>query len=404
MTDGVALAHDYATQRGGAERVALWLAEAFPGAPMYTTLYDADGTFPEFADLDLRTSALDRVGPLRRHHRLALPFLAPAVSAQRVEADVLLASSTGWAHGYRGAGRTVVYCHAPARWLYQRDRYLGGRDGASALDRLRGGVASTALSALTPALRGWDRRAAERADVYLANSTVTQRAIRDAYGIEAEILPPPPAMMPAGAEREVPGLEPGFLLCVARLLPYKNVDVLIEAARLAGRQLVIVGDGPDRARLEGLAARGRATTGCWGTPSGTGRTGGRTTLLGRVDDPELRWLYRHCSMLVAASYEDYGLSPLEAGAFGRPSVVLRDGGYLDTVVDGVTGTFFDAPEPGLVAQAVQEALGVSWDDGALTSHVETFALPRFVARLREVVDAQRGLVHTELSTPGERNP
>ncbi|MHA7133401.1 glycosyltransferase [Oerskovia turbata] len=393
MTEGVALAHDYATQRGGAERVALWLAEAFPGSVMYTTLYDQAGTFPEFSRLDLRTSALDRVGVLRRHHRLALPLLAPAVSAQRVDADVLLASSTGWAHGYRGAGRTVVYCHAPARWLYQRDRYLGGRDGASRADRLRGGVASAALAALSPALRGWDRRAAERADVYLANSTVTQRAIRAAYGIEAEILPPPPAMLPAGPEREVPGVEPGFLLCVARLLPYKNVDVLVEAARLAGRRLVVVGDGPDRARLEGLAAAG----------PGAGADGG-TTLLGRVDDPELRWLYRHCSMLVAASYEDYGLSPLEAGAFGRPSVVLRDGGYLDTVVDGVTGVFFDAPEPGLVAQAVQDATRVPWEDDVLTSHVETFALPRFVSRLREIVDAQRGLVPGGASTPGEKNP
>src|SRR5690606_27052548 len=90
MTQGVALAHDYATQRGGAERVALWLAEAFPGSPMYTTLYDPDGTFPEFADLEMRTSVIDRVALLRRHHRLALPLLAPAVSTQRVEADVLL--------------------------------------------------------------------------------------------------------------------------------------------------------------------------------------------------------------------------------------------------------------------------------------------------------------------------
>lgn len=404
MTEGVALAHDYATQRGGAERVALWLAEAFPGSPMYTTLYDHEGTFPEFSRLDLRTSALDRVGALRRHHRLALPLLAPAVSAQRVEADVLLASSTGWAHGYKGAGRTVVYCHAPARWLYQRDRYLGGRDGRGAADRVRGGIASAALATLSPALRGWDRRAAERADVYLANSTVTQRAIREAYGIEAEILPPPPAMLPAGPEQEVPGIEPGFLLCVARLLPYKNVDVLVEAARLAGRRLVIVGDGPDRARLEGLAATGAPVSGRWGSPSGTVAARGRTTLLGRVDDPELRWLYRNCSMLVAASYEDYGLSPLEAGAFGRPSVVLRDGGYLDTVVDGVTGTFFDAPEPRLVARAVQDASDVPWEDDVLTAHVETFAIPRFVARLREVVDAQRSIVHGGTSTSGKRNP
>ena len=234
MTHGVALAHDYATQRGGAERVALLLADAFPGAPMYTTLYDRHGTFPEFDAIELRTSALDRASLLRRHHRVALPFLAPAVDRQRVDADVLLASSTGWAHGYRGARRTVVYCHAPARWLYQRDRYLGPAQG-SAAHRARRGAAAAALGVLAPGLRRWDGAAARRADVYLANSTVTQRAIRAAYGIEAEVLPPPPAMLPAGEERTVPGTGTGFLLCVARLLPYKNVDVVIDAA-LAPRQ------------------------------------------------------------------------------------------------------------------------------------------------------------------------
>ncbi len=371
MTHGVALAHDYATQRGGAERVALLLADAFPGSPMYTTLYDPAGTFPEFGSLDVRTSALDRAALLRRHHRVALPFLAPAVDRQRVEADVLLASSTGWAHGYRGAGRTVVYCHAPARWLYQRDRYLGPADG-SAAHRARRRAAATALGLLSPGLRRWDGAAARRADVYLANSTVTQRAIRDAYGIEAEVLAPPPAMLPDGEERAVPGVEPGFLLCVARLLPYKNVDVVVEAALATGRELVVVGDGPDRARLETQAARG----------------GGRVRLLGRVDDATLRWVYRNAAALVAASYEDYGLSPLEAGAFGRPSVVLRDGGYLDTVVDGVNGVFFDAPRAELVAEAVEVAAGRTWDDGAVTAHVATFGRERFVERLRGVVAQQ----------------
>ena len=108
VVEPVALAHDYATQRGGAERVALVMALAFPGAPMYTTLYHAAGTFPEFGEVDLRTSAINRIGLLRRHHRLALPLLASAVSSQHVDAEVLLASSSGWAHGYRGAGRTVV--------------------------------------------------------------------------------------------------------------------------------------------------------------------------------------------------------------------------------------------------------------------------------------------------------
>jgi len=371
MTQGVALAHDYATQRGGAERVALLLAEAFPGSPMYTTLYDPDGTFPEFGALDLRTSALDRSRLLRRHHRAALPFLAPAVDRQRVDADVLLASSTGWAHGYRGARRTVVYCHAPARWLYQRDRYLGPAEG-SAAHRARRRAAAAALGLLSPGLRRWDGAAARRADVYLANSTVTQRAIREAYGIEAEVLAPPPAMLPTGEERPLPGVEPGFLLCVARLLPYKNVDVVVAAAQATGRELVVVGDGPDRARLEAQAAQR-----------------GRVHLLGRVDDATLRWVYRHASALVAASYEDYGLSPLEAGAFGRPSVVLRDGGYLDTVADGVTGVFFDAPRADLVADAVEDALSRSWDDDAVAAHVATFGRERFVERLRGVVAEQQ---------------
>ncbi|MFE6236483.1 glycosyltransferase [Cellulosimicrobium sp. NPDC057862] len=383
MTHGVALAHDYATQRGGAERVALLLADAFPGSPMYTTLHDPAGTFPEFGSLDLRTSALDRAALLRRHHRVALPFLAPAVDRQRVEADVLLASSTGWAHGYRGAGRTVVYCHAPARWLYQRDRYLGPADG-SAAHRARRRAAATALGLLSPGLRRWDGAAARRADVYLANSTVTQRAIRDAYGIEAEVLAPPPAMLPDGEERAVPGVEPGFLLCVARLLPYKNVDVVVAAAQATGRELVVVGDGPDRARLDAQAARG----------------GGRVHLLGRVGDATLRWVYRNATALVAASYEDYGLSPLEAGAFGRPSVVLRDGGYLDTVVEGVNGVFFDAPRPELVADAVEAAVARTWDDDAVTAHVATFGRDRFVERLQVVVAEQQQDRTASAARPG----
>ncbi|MEL7976728.1 glycosyltransferase [Isoptericola sp. F-RaC21] len=385
MTDGVVLAHDYATQRGGAERVALLLAQAFPGSPMYTTLYDAGGTFPEFADVPLRPGPLDRVRALRRHHRLALPALAAAVDRQRVEGDVLLASSTGWAHGYRGARRTVVYCHAPARWLYQAERYLGAHAPAGgAADRLRAAAARAALGALAPRLRDWDRRAARRADVYLANSTVTRDAVVAAYGIDAEVLPPPPALAPDGPERRpralpaADGGEPGgYLLCVARLLPYKNVDVVVRAALETGHRLVVVGDGPDRARLAGIAARGRP---------------GQVVLAGRVDDAELRWLYRRAALLVAASYEDYGLTPLEAGAFGVPVAALRAGGYLDTVVPGVNGVYFDAVTPASVARAIDEARATRWDDGAIDAHVQRLGVPRFLDRLRQVVLDQRPLV------------
>ncbi|HEY0215937.1 MAG TPA: glycosyltransferase, partial [Cellulomonas sp.] len=324
---------------------------------------------------------------LRRHHRLALPLLAPAVSGTPIDADVVLASSTGWAHGFPTRGRKVVYCHAPARWLYQSDRYLGPSRSGGSEARAAGGaqrrVQAAALGALAPALRAWDRRAAASADRYLANSTVTARAIREAYGIEAEILPPPPAMLPGGPETPVEGVEPGFLLCVARLLPYKNVDVVIEAVRRSpGVRLVVVGDGPERAALTRQVAD---------LP--------RVHLAGRVDDAQLRWLYRSCAALVAASYEDYGLSPLEAAAFGRPSVVLRDGGYLDTVIDGVTGEFFDAPDPDLVAEAAARALAARWDAPTLQAHADDFAAARFVARLHAIVQEEREAAAGRVTTP-----
>jgi hypothetical protein len=148
----VALAHDYITQRGGAERVALAMARAFPASALHTALYDPEGTFPEFSTVDVRTMPINRSRMLRRHHRLALPFLAKAVSEYHVDADVLLASSSGWAHGIPTRGRKVVYCHAPARWLYQADRYAGGSADAS-LRASRNGHARTATARMGSAGR-----------------------------------------------------------------------------------------------------------------------------------------------------------------------------------------------------------------------------------------------------------
>ena len=129
----VRLVHDYLTQRGGAERVVLSLARAFPGAPLHTSLYEPATTFPSSARVDVRPTPLNRLAPLRRDHRLALPLLAPAFSRLRIDADVVVCSSSGWAHGARVTGRKIVYCHTPARWLYQADRYLRGRGAGARL-------------------------------------------------------------------------------------------------------------------------------------------------------------------------------------------------------------------------------------------------------------------------------
>lgn len=369
--DGIALAHDYITQRGGAERVALAMARAFPGAPMHTSLYEPASTFPEFAELDIRTMDIDRWSVLRRHHRLALPFLARAVSSHHVSADVLLASSSGWAHGIPTDGRKIVYCHAPARWLYQSDRYANGGAGEAGL---RGRLVKGVTDLWGPSLRAWDQEAAHSADRYLVNSTVVKQAVAEAYGIDAEVLFPPPALVGAdGERREVAAIERPFVLCVARLLPYKNVDLVIEAvAEVAGVDLVIVGSGPDRARLDAVAARV-----------------GSTHLLGRVDDDELRWLYENCVGLVAASFEDFGLSPLEAAAFGKPTAALQAGGYLDTVVPGQTGVFFDRPDAAAIGAGVAALRARTWDAAAIRRHADTFSEARFAERLRAVVAEER---------------
>lgn len=360
----VTLVHDYLTQRGGAERVVLHMLDAFPGAPLHTALYDPHGTFHEFAAADVRPSVLNRSAALRRDHRRALPLLAPVFSRLRVaEADVVLASSSGWAHGVHTDAPLVVYCHNPARWLYQPEQYLAGR----------GSGARTALAVGRGPLRRWDRRAARRATRYLCQSTTVQRRIADTYGIEADTLPPPPGLTPDGPQRPPEGAPgPGFVLCIARLMPYKHVDAVVAAFEaLPAERLVVVGDGPDRAAVAAAA-------------------GPNVHLAGSVDDDVLRWYLANCAGVVSAAHEDFGLTPLEALGFGRPSAVLRWGGFVDTVVDGTTGVFFDTPEPAAVATAVRTMLAASWDREALAAHLDRFSAARFVSRLRAIVDEVAG--------------
>ena len=371
----VAVVHDYLTQRGGAERVVLLMAEALEAAPIYTSLYEPNDTFPDFKSLDVRTSVLNKVNFLRRHHRFAVPVLATTFSRWRVDADVVLCSSSGWAHGIRTDGRKIVYCYAPARWLYQSDHYLSGRLlprlSSSRADAFVSHLSQYMLRALTglfaTPLRKWDKRAAASVDVYLTSSTATAVAIRSAYGIEAEVVPPPPTLRPFGPEIDVDGIKPGYILCIARLLPYKNVAAVIDAVRLIpGARLVVVGEGPERVTLEGNA-------------------GPSVSFTGRVGDATLRWIYRNASALVAASHEDYGLTPLEAATFGHPSVVLRGGGFLDTVIEGKTGLFFDQPQAEPIAAALVQAMQTKWDPSVITAHADRYNVEAFQSRIRELV-------------------
>lgn len=358
----VAIAHDYLTQQGGAERVVLTMLSAFPEAQLHTLLYDQAGTFPEFARARVHTGPLNHVPPFRRNHRLAFPVLAPATSRLSIEADVVVCSSSGWAHGLKTPGAKVVYCHTPARWLYQTEAYLRGAGR---------GVRLAARCLRTPLVQ-WDRRAAGTADRYVVNSSHVARSVQALYGIDAEVLPPPPALTPAGRREPVEDVEPGFVLCVSRLLPYKNVDAVLAAfERLPHERLVVVGDGPERERLRRLA-------------------GPNVTLLGKVDDDRLRWLYEHAAAVVVASLEDHGLTPLEAAGFDTPTAALRFGGLVDTVADGETGLFFGNATPDEISTVLRAVLAERWSPATLEAHAARFSRDRFVRRLRQIVEATAG--------------
>lgn len=211
---------------------------------MVTSLYDPGGTFPEFTRLRVRTLPINRLSVLRRSHRLAMPLLAPSFSAARIDSAVAVCSSSGWAHGADVSGRKIVYCHNPARWLYQSDSYMAGL----------GPGARVALASLRPGLQRWDRRAALSADRYVVNSNVVKTRVRKAYGIDAQVVHPPFSLGTDGPSSPIAGVDPGFFLCVSRLLSYKNVDAVIEAFRsLPSQRLLVIGGGPQARALSASA-------------------------------------------------------------------------------------------------------------------------------------------------------
>jgi glycosyltransferase involved in cell wall biosynthesis len=330
--------------------------DAFPKAPVYTSLFAPESTFPEYGLADVRSMRVNDFDVLRHSHRLAMPFLATSFSGLKVDAAVTICSTSGWAHGARTEGRKVVYCHNPARWLYQRDQYFG----------VYKGLAKRGISkAMSVPLKRWDRRAACSADRYLVNSNIVRERVQRVYGIEAEVLHPPTTYTSDHPQQPM-GFEPGYWLVVSRLMPYKNVQQIVAAfADLPRERLVVVGTGPDEKKIRATLPR-------------------NVSLVGTVEDSELAWLYAHSRAVISASYEDFGLTPLEANLFGRPIAALAWGGHLDTVCDGLNGVLFDEPEPAQIKTAVRRLEHMEWPERRLTDHAQMFDRSVFEERLQQI--------------------
>ena len=343
----VAIVHDYLNQRGGAERVVLELARIWPQATIYTSLYRPGSTWPEFGGHEVCTTNLQRL-PIDRSFRNLFPLYPGAFrSLGEIDADIVLASSSGWAHMARTSPRAfhAVYCHTPARWLYNGE-YLGG---ASLKHRLAGPTLHR--------MRRRDAHDARRADLYIANSHNVRDRIRAVYGRDAVVIPPP---VDTGRFRPSPRGE--RLLAITRLLPYKHPDLLVRVATRAGIGLDIVGDGPMLGELRRIA-------------------GPTVTLHGAVNDRTVVELMDDCRAVCVAAEEDFGIVAVEAQAAGKPVIAYARGGALETVDDGVTGVLFEERSDAALLEAVAAADALSTSPERIAAHAAQFSSAAFRRRL-----------------------
>lgn len=358
----VALVHDYLVERGGAEKVLAALCGAFPGAPVYTAVYDRDATLPVFRDSDVRTSFLQRLGAHPRRYRALLPLYPLAFRSFDLSGyDIVISSASGFAKGVRlpDGARHICYCHTPPRflWAYQD---ANGRERLPKPARL-------ALAILTPYLEAADRAAARRVDRFIANSRCVAARIRSVYQCDATVLPPPidcSGFAPAVEKQD-------FFLVLSRLVPYKRLDIAIETFRRNGLPLLVVGDGRDRGRLESLA-------------------GPNIRFLGHQPQEEVRALLARCRALVVPAEEDFGMAALEANASGRPVVAYAGGGALDSVQPGVTGVLFAEQTPASLQAALDEFERTSFNTHALMRHARQFDTGEFLAKIRTIVAEELG--------------
>lgn len=341
--------------------MVLDLLRAFPGARLVTSVWHRDQTFPEFEQYDVETLWLDKVGAFRVDPRRAFPLLARAWGGHVIDdADAVVCSTSGWAHRVSTPAAKVVYCHNPARWFYQPDDYL----------RALPPWAREQFARRTRRLRESDAAAARSASAYLVNSRVVAARVESAYGIRPEIVPPPRGVDPSGPQEPVPGVVPGFLLTVGRSRGYKNTEVVIAAMRdLPEERLVCVGE--------------RAVD------------DESVTYLTDMSDAQMRWLYANAFALVAVAHEDFGLTPVEAQAFGIPTVALRAGGYLDSTLEGVTGVYVDTATADEVAAGVRVARTAGWDPEAIRRAGERYSPEAFRRRVSGAVDTALGVVRSD---------
>jgi glycosyltransferase involved in cell wall biosynthesis len=358
----VALVHDYLNQMGGAERVVIALHEIFPDAPIYTSIYDPARVDPAFQRMDIRTSFMQKLPLVTQHHQPYLPLYPFAMETLDLRGyDLVLSSSSAFAKGVITRPETmhICYCHTPMRWCWNYEEYVEREH--------LGKVARTLLPFLITKLRTWDQVSSMRVDHFIANSPLVAERIRKYYRREAIYIPPP---VEASRFPFNPAIETeDYFLILSRLVPYKRIDLAVEACNQLQLPLVIIGGGRDLARLKHMA-------------------GPTIRFLGKLSDEEVLHYYARCRAFIFPGEEDFGITPLEAQACGRPVIAYGAGGALATIVGGTTGVFFREQTVESLATVLSAFNEHLFNPTVIRNHALEFDTPRFRRRILQFIASE----------------
>lgn len=355
----VALVHDYLNQYGGAERVLEAFCEIWPDAPIFTLVYDEQKTGRAFAGRQIKTSFLQKIPLAKKHHRPFLMLMPVAIEQFNLSKyDLIISDTASFAKGVitNPQALHVCYCHTPTRYVWDDShKYIEEFNYPSLVKKL--------IPIFLNYLRVWDEAAADRPDKYLANSNFVASRIKKYYKREAQVIYPPvktslfyTVSQPAD-----------YFLVVARFLPYKKVDLAIEAFNILGWPLKIIGDGPERGRLKKIARS-------------------NIEFVGLVPEAELRKYYANSQALIFPQEEDFGLTAVEAMSSGRPVVAFKNGGALEIVKEEETGIFFEEQTPESLIKALKKFSGLKFNPEFIRQRALSFDKEIFKQKIKGFVE------------------
>jgi len=346
----VAIVHEWFSGIGGSEKVVKAFHELFPEAPVYVFVHNKDNMPEEYNKMDVRTSYLQKIPFAKTKYQNLLPLMPNAVEQYDLsEYDLIISSSTCCAKGVITKGETlhICYCHTPMRYgwdLYHE--YIKDKNI----------VMRWIMASQMHKMRIWDRLSADRVDYFIANSNNVARRINKTYRRDSKVIYPP-----VDTEFYTPADKVGnYYLIVSRLVSYKRVDLAIKAFNDLGVPLMVIGKGPELKRCKAMSKD-------------------NIVFLGSLTDEEILSYYRGCKAFIFPGEEDFGITPVEAQACGRPVIAYGKGGALETVIDGQTGIFFYEQTPEALRQAVlrMEESYNEFDKVVIRNNALRFSIDRF---------------------------